>query len=120
MSSFDSTKRLLPEILAEGMQTNVGRVTMPDRNSEDQFASLVSRGIAPTSVAIDGLLTKPRTWGVYEVGSGKRHRMGNHPVRHEELIRETASARLLYLYLSKSDAEAMKALLNGWSGSLTT
>jgi hypothetical protein len=85
---------------------------MPDPDCSARFAALKARAIDPSSVALDGSLTKPRTWGVYEVDTGHRHRMGNHPVRLEELQRETGRARLLFLFRSSKDAQAMKALLN--------
>ena len=85
---------------------------MPDPDFSARFAALKARAIDTSSVALDGSLTKPRTWGVYEVNIGQRHRMGNHPVRLEELQRETGRARLLFLFRSSKDAQAMKALLN--------
>ena len=75
------------------------------------------RAISPTTVSPDGTLTSPRSYGVYElpmaVRATRRYRLGNHPVRQFELDREFGTCKLVYLFLQRSDAVQMAALLNG-------
>jgi hypothetical protein len=86
---------------------------MSNLDRPTRIAALKARAIDPSSVvAADRRLTKPRTWGVYEVDVGQRYRMGNHPIRLDELQRETGRAKLVHLFSTSNDAQAMKALLN--------
>ena len=82
--------------------------------------ALLANAIEPSSVVISGQYTSPRTWGVYEIDASheatSRFRMGNHPVRQQELVREFGKAQLLYLFTSRPLALQLAALLNsGWS-----
>lgn len=79
--------------------------------------TLEGRAISPQSVRPDGLLTSPRSYGVYQLPASvtgtRRFRYGNHPVRLLELEREFGSCRLHHLFLRRDDAAAMAAQLNG-------
>lgn len=81
------------------------------------LAALRSRAIEVTDVTIDGPLTRPRSWGVYRlpegVGGTRAVRYGNHPVRMHELEREFGGCRLEALFLSREDARALAAAMNG-------
>ena len=76
--------------------------------------ALLAKAIEPSSVMTVGQSTRPRTWGVYEIAakSTTRHRMGNHPVRQQELVREFGKAQLLYLFTSRPLALHVAGLLN--------
>lgn len=76
---------------------------------------LESRAVSPTAVRPDGNYTNPRTWGVYRIGStglGEIFRLGNHPIRQVELVREQGVAELLFLFAEREDALELKHLLN--------
>ncbi len=69
--------------------------------------------VSTGSVVPDGTYyTSPRTWGVYEVASGRRFRFGNHPVRQIELKRDLGSVRLILLFSERAPAKALAADLN--------
>jgi len=78
---------------------------------------LASRAIPPQDVKPSGSLTSPRSFGVYELPSSvlgtRRFRLGNHPVRLQELEREFGSCKLLYLFRQRPDAVAMASALSG-------
>ena len=78
--------------------------------------TLIQRAIAPSSVRPDGNLTRPRSFGVYELPASasatRRFRFGNHPVRLAELEREFKRCRLLYLFRVRDDAASVAGLLN--------
>ncbi len=79
---------------------------------------LLALAVAESSVVIDGSLTKPRTWGVYEIEppagnrSTRRYRLGNHPVRQRELENEFGAAKRLALFTSRALAEQLERQLN--------
>ena len=77
---------------------------------------VIRRAIAKGQVREVGPLTEPRSYGVYRLpsaGATRRIRYGNYPVRMWELEREFGSCALVHLLLSRSDARAVAALLNG-------
>ncbi len=78
--------------------------------------ALIQKAIDPKSVRLDGNLTKPRTYGVYDIshksGATRRYRFGNYPVRMHELLRDFGSCKLIALYKSRDDAVVLAALLN--------
>ena len=78
--------------------------------------TILQRAIPPSRVLLDGRLTVPRSYGVYELpvqaGLARRYRMGNHPIRMRELELVFKSCTLLYLFLSRGDAVAVAAQLN--------
>ena len=86
-----------------------------------QVRDRLAKAIEPSSVVIIGKCTRPRSWGVYEIeppneAATARFRMGNHPVRQQELAREFGKARLAALFRSRPSALQLAALLNsGWS-----
>jgi hypothetical protein len=63
-----------------------------------------------------GPLTKPRTWGVYELPDsrrrGRKFRFGNHPIRQQELQRAFGTARLVAIYGKRDLADALARELN--------
>ncbi len=79
---------------------------------------LLALAVSESSVTVDGSLTKPRTWGVYEIEppasnrSTRKYRLGNHPVRQRELEHEFGSAKRLALFTSRSLAEQLERELN--------
>lgn len=77
---------------------------------------LLSISLDPAEIEVIGRYSDPRTYGVYAlVGakhSGRRFRFGNHPVRHNELARQYESVRLEALFIKRSDASELAALLN--------
>jgi hypothetical protein len=91
--------------------------------TKNRLKALQSRAVTQSSVQVDGNYTHPRTWGVYKVETfkngvrGHAFHLGNHPVRHSELIRDYGAAELLMLFTSRADAEELKYLLN--AGRLT-
>ena len=86
--------------------------------TSNRLKELQSRAVLPSSVQVDGNYTAPRTWGVYKVEAFKNgirgfaFHLGNHPVRHNELVRDFGSAELVLLFTSRTDAEELKYLLN--------
>jgi hypothetical protein len=73
--------------------------------------TIIQRAISPSSVREVGRLTSPPTFGVYRIpgsaASTRTYRIGNHPVRMRELVREFGSCRLEYLFTSREDAVAV-------------
>jgi hypothetical protein len=85
--------------------------------TKSRLTDLQARAVEPTSVAVAGRLTNPPTWGVYRVegfAAGRRtsqYRLGNHPIRQQELVREFGAAELILLFSTRVDAEELKHLL---------
>ena len=79
--------------------------------------ALALKAISQRTVDADGPLTSPRSFGVYQLPQTAKNtrlfRFGNHPVRQHELEREFGSCKLIYLFLSRSDAVAMASARNG-------
>ena len=79
--------------------------------------ALQAQAISLENVRPNGPLTAPRSYGVYElcdhVGSTKRFRFGNHPIRMRELEAEFTKCTLSLLFLTSETAAAMASLLNG-------
>lgn len=74
---------------------------------------IFDRAIDPNTLDLNGRLTVPRTYGVYDVvGATVRFHFGNHPVRQQELTREHLSCRLVATFLERTDAEQLQLLLN--------
>ena len=86
--------------------------------TSSQLKELQARALVPTTVVVEGNYTKPKTWGVYRVEGFKAGRrghtfhIGNHPVRHSELVREHGAAEVLMLFTTRADAEHLKHLLS--------
>lgn len=88
---------------------------MTTNNMRDRIEELASRAISPAAVRPAGMLTVPRSYGVYELPAAaatRRYRYGNHPVRMQELETELGACRLLYLFLQREDAQSMATALN--------
>ena len=82
---------------------------------------LLSKAINPAVVRTDpanAAYTVPHTWGVYKIidpdcgPSGKRFRKGNHPVRHQELMREFRGVQLIALFCEESLARQLAMAMN--------
>ena len=80
--------------------------------------ALLGEAVAPCSLSPDGIYTRPRSWGVYEISppdSGRatrRFRFGNHPIRERELSAEFGGVRVIAVYTSRTLAESLASLLN--------
>jgi len=86
---------------------------------ENRVGELLARAIDPTSLQVIGSYTAPRSWGVYQLietssasSATKLFRLGNHPVRLQELEREFRRVRTVALFTSRSLAEELAGLLN--------
>ncbi len=79
--------------------------------------ALQAEAVSPSCVQLDGTLTIPRSYGVYEltdsVGSTRRFRFGNHPIRMRELEAEFMKCTLKFLFLTREAAVATAFILNG-------
>ena len=75
------------------------------------------RAFSSNSVTVNGNLTQPRSYGVYQLPRSSEgtstFRFGNHPIRQIELEREYGSCRLIILFLDRQDAVELAARLNG-------
>jgi hypothetical protein len=83
--------------------------------------ALLAMAVDPSTLAADGNLTLPRSWGVYELhmtrgASIRRFRFGNHPVRGLELEREFGMVRTVGVFTSRTTAEELQRLLNARGG----
>lgn len=80
--------------------------------------ALMVQSISPSSVIADGPLTRPRTWGVYQIDPphgkpAQRFRRGNHPIRQRELTAEFGKpAQLIALFRTETLAIELARLLN--------
>jgi hypothetical protein len=79
---------------------------------------LLAQSVAESSLVFGGNLTLPRSWGVYEIqspagnGGTRKYRLGNHPVRQQELEKEFGAAKPVALFTSRGIAEELKRRLN--------
>ena len=82
----------------------------------DTLASLISQAISPNAVRLDGSLTIPRTYGVFELsrsaGTTRKIRYGNFPVRQTELLKEFGACKLVHLFKKRDLAQRTAKLLN--------
>jgi hypothetical protein len=91
--------------------------------SNQRFQELQAKSVAAGSFVVDGNYTIPRTWGVYKVAvdqdgtTEQAYRLGNHPVRQNELVKELGAAELVMLFTSRLDAIELKNLLNAGGAS---
>jgi hypothetical protein len=87
---------------------------------QSTFDRIIGRAVAPGSVRPHGRLTKPRTYGVYELpdvsAGSRRFRMGDHPIRMIELEQEFQRCKLLYLFRARADAVLLAVHFNGPAG----
>ena len=74
------------------------------------------KAFSSTVVTADGNLTRPRSYGVYQLprssDGARTFRFGNHPVRQAELDREFGSSRLIIVFLDRQDAVELAGRLN--------
>lgn len=77
---------------------------------------LAQRAISCNDMELDGRLTCPRSYGVYQIPDiaslGRVFRYGNNPVRQSELQREFGGCSLVYLFLEREYAFKMAQTLN--------
>ena len=77
---------------------------------------LMEKAVSPQRLRTTGRYTVPRSFGVYRLTGngnvGKRHRIGNHPVRERELVRDFRECEVVALFLSRNDAESLARHLN--------
>lgn len=77
---------------------------------------LLQHAIDPKTTRPDGIYTIPRSYGVYQVNSatntGKTYRIGNHPIRMQELTNQYGSCMLYALFLQREHAKALADSLN--------
>ena len=78
---------------------------------------LIAKGVDPEQLTSDGYLTRPRSWGVYEIfpeprSATRRFRQGNHPVRMKELEKEFGKVRLVRIFVAKGTAKELADHLN--------
>lgn len=75
----------------------------------DHLDILLRRAVDPSTLRRDGIYTEPRSFGVYELpegcGAPRLIRVGNHPIREEELIRQYGSCDRIAVFLDRTDAE---------------
>ncbi len=86
--------------------------------SEARKKEVLALSIDIKDVEVEGLYTKPRTWGVYCIigpaPGDRQFRFGNHPVREWELRREfnMSKVSLEALFKDRSLAKELKSILN--------
>lgn len=89
---------------------------MKTRQSSDSLTVLLARAVDPSKLALNGYLTTPPSFGVYDLGSSarstKRFRYGNHPVRCRELEAEFGSCKIEAVFRVRSDAKRVADYLN--------
>jgi hypothetical protein len=89
--------------------------------ADKRVEGLLDQAVDPSTLTADGNLTLPRSWGVYELhmtrgSSVRRFRIGNYPVRHQELEREFGLVRTIAVFTSRTTAEELQRLLNAPRG----
>lgn len=84
---------------------------------DENIRQLLLQAVDPSRLKDAGPYTNPKTWGVYKIlpavsTINKRFRIGNHPVRKQELEREFTSVQIIGLFTSRILAEQLSTLLN--------
>lgn len=83
----------------------------------DMLEDLMRHAVSEATLVADGILTRPRSYGVYDIGLGhggtKRYRFGNHPIRGTELRAEFGQARVVAIFLERQHARAVANIRNG-------
>lgn len=104
-------------VLATTVLLLVGAAIWAYRVRTRRIEELVARSVAPGAVTVVGRGTEPPTFGVYCVEGfaggtrGLQYRVGRHPVRQAELVREFGAAVRLGLFTGRADAEEFRHLL---------
>ena len=86
--------------------------------NENQIQNLLAQAINVNELVQDGIYTRPRSWGVYEIalqetsGDIQQFRTGNHPIRLRELQSEFCAVKQIAVFLSKPLADQLKLILN--------
>lgn len=87
----------------------------------DRIVMLFSKAVDPETLRPnpnDARYTVPHTWGVYELDgaecrvAGKRFRRGNHPIRLQELKRESGKVKTIAVFSEEQLAKDLARLLN--------
>lgn len=77
---------------------------------------LMERAVSSQRLRTDGIYTSPRSFGVYKLTGrgnvGKKYRIGNHPVRERELVRDYGQCEVVALFLDRDDAVELARHLN--------
>jgi hypothetical protein len=73
--------------------------------------------VSGPSLTVQGRYTSPPSWGVYRIEPAQRtatrpFRLGNHPVREQELRAEFGSVQVIALFTSRELAVELAALYN--------
>jgi hypothetical protein len=79
---------------------------------------ILQSAISSQSIVQVGSYTEPRTWGVYQLKPSPKNvtkkifRIGNHPVRKNELERDFGAVELIALFSSRYLADELATILN--------
>ena len=79
--------------------------------------ALLSMAVSERSLAVQGRYTSPPSWGVYRIepdkrSASRRFRIGNHPVREQELHKQFGSVQVIALFTSRELAVELAVLCN--------
>jgi hypothetical protein len=79
--------------------------------------ALLAMAVSERSLTVQGRYTSPPSWGVYRIepdkrSASRRFRIGNHPVREQELRAEFGSVQVIALFTSRELAVELAALRN--------
>lgn len=84
--------------------------------SDSRRKELLSKAVTPPSFTVVGMLTAPRTFGVYQLKgqakSGRTFRFGNHPIRHHELTNEYGRTDVVAIFFNRRDAMELANIEN--------
>ena len=93
--------------------------------TSQRLKELQERAVITGGFVVEGNYKVPRTWGVYKAALNKggtteqAFRVGNYPVRQNELLLDHGTVKLVLLHTSRLDAMELKRLLNaGGAGSI--
>ena len=84
--------------------------------SDSRREELLSKAVTPPGFTVVGVLTIPRTYGVYKLKgqakSGRTFRFGNHPIRHYELTNEYGRTDVVAILFNRRDAVELANIEN--------
>jgi hypothetical protein len=83
----------------------------------EKTANLTKCALNSADFVIDGSYTIPRTWAVYRIPTNQNkssniYRMGNHPVRKNELEREFGEISVVAIFNNREMAKELSIFLN--------
>ena len=79
-----------------------------------QMAKLLAKAVDPERYKTDPEnpnWTTPKTWGTFSVSDENKFRLGNYPVRMDELRDEFGGVELIALFENRDDAETLAGML---------